>query len=1117
MPFSFSFFGAFVCVWALLILVGCGGPSGSSGSSGGGKSSGGEASDTNLTIESGPINLSNYRMYRLFGVCHSDGEVVAISFGDNTLSWVEHFFGYKINNYLTGRHEVNCEEGQWELDHEIDFDFLPDEELVMVFVSHGGGGLRVDLLKDTTPPFGALTVDIVSNIINSENVGSFYLSGTCPEEGQVRISSGRETFSTGACVEDAGGGTWSWSLDTNLESLNDGSALLLTFDFEDLHGNATVSSSIVTINVDKDVVPPTLMVDELEVVNSSTVALTGNCRDGDGQVSIDVVGGVLERVDCDYIAGRWSYPLGMVRGEVFSASVYYSDTAGNTAEVVVDPIIRDVDAPAVVGDYAVADGIYAPGGVLSFVITYSEEVFVQGTPSLTFSLGNSGSVTQKMARYTEGSGSTQLIFSYAISYGDLDRDGIEIGADAINYGPASLLDRAGNAIVRNPAAIVFSNVTIETSLQVAATVDSFGTDVQKTFKQTESIVITAALHGSVEITEGNGPYLSLSLGEHIVIAPCVPTTCAPEVVGLVSELQFSYEVETGMNASSVSVVGMDFGGLALGMGVLFPSTLSGVAVDTDPPIITGLSNGVPSVQEGRWEWGCEDASFPCRYRSVVNQDMEHSWSTESFGTDFTATTPQEAASGMWSLHLQAQDALGNQVEATVSVEIDNIAPAVVVGEEASVPPAGEYGRGDILEFRVPMSEAISVNTDDGFPRLALSLGGGIRHAAFYEVSDDRRTLVFRYEIMPNDEEATGVVLSSPPEIERNGGVITDGAGNAVASPRLSGITWPDLTSSENIITIDKAPYVVGVARADTDKQNYKVGDDLTINVTFDEGVVVSGQPYLLLDVNGSRVRAAHEGGAASAAEQSFVFKVGAPANTDNGISVSSLVLDRGGAIQDESGNAAVIDFQLVSFSNLVLDSIFPKITEIDEGERSAQMISWSWGCSESSCSFRWAINQTPAHSFDDGNDLFNSDATASLDEAPEENGVYYLHLQLEDAVGNRGQVAHYAIRYDTTAPLPVALTVPDDGAYVYEQSLRFSVRFDDVVTVDSSEGVPSLQIRLRTVSEVNDPSQLVEVPYVEGGGTDTLVFSYEIAFGMTDRDGIEVLETYSIKFRGHCR
>ena len=64
---------------------------------------------------------------------------------------------------------------------------------------------------------------------------------------------------------------------------------------------------------------------------------------------------------------------------------------------------------------------------IRFGVTFSVPVDVTGSPHFEFSLGASGSEATKEAAFVSGSGTTELVFAYAVQAADTDTDGIAVG------------------------------------------------------------------------------------------------------------------------------------------------------------------------------------------------------------------------------------------------------------------------------------------------------------------------------------------------------------------------------------------------------------------------------------------------------------------------------------------------------------------------------------------------------------------------------------------------------------------------------------------------------------------------------------------------------------------
>jgi Ca2+-binding RTX toxin-like protein len=83
------------------------------------------------------------------------------------------------------------------------------------------------------------------------------------------------------------------------------------------------------------------------------------------------------------------------------------------------------------------------GDLVSVTVTFNENVFVTGTPTLQLNIGG----TMVQANYVSGSGGTTLSFSYSIHVGEGDIDGISIDLNSLGFNAGSIQDSSGNVAV----------------------------------------------------------------------------------------------------------------------------------------------------------------------------------------------------------------------------------------------------------------------------------------------------------------------------------------------------------------------------------------------------------------------------------------------------------------------------------------------------------------------------------------------------------------------------------------------------------------------------------------------------------------------------------------------
>ncbi|MBF9221174.1 putative Ig domain-containing protein [Hymenobacter ruricola] len=173
----------------------------------------------------------------------------------------------------------------------------------------------------------------------------------------------------------------------------------------------------------------------------------------------------------------------------FAGETYTIDKTG--------PVVTSVAVPA--------NGSYRATQVLSFTVNFSEAVTVTGTPQLALTIGS----TARQAVYASGSGSTALVFSYTVQNGEVDTDGIALGALTLNGG--TLRDAIGN-----DATLTLNNVPSTAGILVDAVAPTVVSSVRQnpvtattgatslTFRVTFSEAVTGVTTGSFTFVTTTG-------------------------------------------------------------------------------------------------------------------------------------------------------------------------------------------------------------------------------------------------------------------------------------------------------------------------------------------------------------------------------------------------------------------------------------------------------------------------------------------------------------------------------------------------------------------------------------------------------------------------------------
>ena len=141
---------------------------------------------------------------------------------------------------------------------------------------------------------------------------------------------------------------------------------------------------------------------------------------------------------------------------------------------------------------------------------------------------------------------------------------------------------------------------------------------------------------------------------------------------------------------------------------------------------------------------------------------------------------------------------------------------------------GSYGVGEAISITCTFDEAVTVT---GTPTITLSNND----VASYASGSGNTDIVFSTTVAEGDTDSSDLSVSSI-SATAGGATMKDTAGNAISST----ITGGDLGT----VTVDgDAPDFASVAATDG---AYGVGETLSITVTWDEAVVVSGTPTLTL-------------------------------------------------------------------------------------------------------------------------------------------------------------------------------------------------------------------------------------------------------------------------------
>ena len=462
---------------------------------------------------------------------------------------------------------------------------------------------------------------------------------------------------------------------------------------------------------------------------------------------------------------------------------------------------------------------YGAGEEITVDVRFGAGVEVSGSPTLALTVGDGMRQAALKSVFTEG-----LRLGYVVQPGDLDRDGIGIGGDALElnggsirsaYGADAVLELGGHAIVGDAGHKVDGSRAAAPEVR-SVRITSRPRDGE-TYGAGEEITVDVRFGAGVEVS--GSPTLALTVGDGMRQAALK--------WAFAEGLRLGYVVQPG---------DLDRDGIGIG----------GDALE--------LNGG--SIQS-------------------------------AYGADAVLELGSHAIIG----------AAGHKVDGSRAA-----APAVSSVRITSRPRDGEsYGAGEEILVDVSFDTRIEVT---GSPTLALAVDDGLREAALKSVFTDGLRL--GYMVRPGDRDRDGIGIGGD-ALELNGGSIRSAYGaDAVlelGSHAIIGAAGHKVDGSRAA-----APEVssVRITSRPQDGETYGAGEEITVDVRFGAGVEVTGSPTLALTIGDGPRRAALKSAFADGLRLGYVVQPGDRDRDGIGIGGDALELN-GGSIRSAFGADAVLE------------------------------------------------------------------------------------------------------------------------------------------------------------------------------------------------------------------
>jgi hypothetical protein len=360
----------------------------------------------------------------------------------------------------------------------------------------------VGVLVDTTAPTVVSVVRVGGTPTNTGTV-QFIVTYSEPVSNVFSNDFGLLTTGsvTGASVSGVSGSGTTYTVSVNTGT-GDGTIGLdvLAGGADDAAGNTnTAFSSGEVYTIDKTAPAGPVVTSPMAVtaLNAATFMITGTAEanalvqvytDTNNNGVIDGGDTLVGSQQLTSGATAFAITVSLSQDSVNNFLVMATDAAGNTSALTdVPTITEDSSLPGLVSVTPPSNGVYKAGLTLDWTVTFSEPVFVTGTPRIALTVGSA----TVYADYVSGSGTDTLVFRYTVQAGDTDGDGVEaagsidlnggtIRDDAANDSGLSLPTAGSSAVIVDttaPTATFTSNTPAATNATLISVTLTFNEDV----------------------------------------------------------------------------------------------------------------------------------------------------------------------------------------------------------------------------------------------------------------------------------------------------------------------------------------------------------------------------------------------------------------------------------------------------------------------------------------------------------------------------------------------------------------------------------------------------------------------------------------------------------------
>ena len=881
---------------------------------------------------------------------------------------------------------------------------------------------------------------------------------------------------------------------------------------------------------------------------TDTNASTGTWTDTGSACTADTTSGAWTCTTAELAPGLYK-----VRSKATTTMDGITDTQTSSTALVVEidttaPTVSSVSFTSSSG----SDGTYKSGDVISLTVAFSENVAVTNSPRIALA-----GLSSKFATYASGSGTASLVFTYTVTSGDNDADGLAIAADSLELNSGTIRDTAANnATLAHSAVSTASAQKVDTTAPTV-TIARAGSGSLKS-GQTEMITFTLS-EASSDFVVGDITVAGGSIG--------TLTTTSSTVYSVV----FTPTANTQSGTGSLSVSGTKFTDTA-GNNNTASDTLS-ITYDTAGPTVTVTRTGSTNLRSSQTDtitFTLSEASstFAADDITVSGGSIGTLTTTSStvYSVVFTPTANTQTGTGSISVDgAKFTDTLGNDNTAStaLSISYDTAAPTVTIARAGS--GSLKSGQTDTITFTLSETSANFVTSDVTVTGGAIGTlsGSGTSYTATFTPTSNTQTGTGSISVdgakftdtLGNDNTASTALsitydTAAPTvTIARSGsgslksgqtdtitftlseassdfvvGDITVAGGSigtltttsstvysvvftptantqsGTGSISIAGATFTDAIGNNNAastalsISYDTAAPTVTITRAGSG--TLKSSQTETITFTLSEASSTFAADDIT--ISGGTI------GTLTTTSSTVYSVVFTPtANTQSGTGSISVA---GATFTDTLGN----DNTASSTLSISYDTAAPTVTITRAGSgtlKSGQTDTITFTLSETSSNFISSdvtVTGGTIGSFTGSGTSYTATFTPTSNTQSGTGSISVDGAKFTDTIGNDNTASTaLSINYDTAAPTVSNVTSSTaNGTIGIGSTVSIQIAFSEAVTVT---GTPQLTLETGATDRA--------ASYTSGGGTDTLTFTYTVQSGDTSSD-LEYTSTSALALNG---